>query len=136
MDDKKFPNFSEKLGLGTDNPLDAMININKNDSELKEGLDELVKKLKLEGYKVERVPYLGKSSLDDAPWITYNNSVIDGDNIFIPNFDIPVLDDYSNEVYKKYGYNPVTIDMTRISSLSGAINCITKVVEREYIEIS
>ncbi len=92
----------------------------------------MTKGLESQGYKVERLPYLGSSSLRNTPWITYNNGVVDGDNFFIPNFGIKEMDDMANGVYKKYGLNPIPVDMNAISSLQGAINCITKVIERDY----
>lgn len=94
--------------------------------------DEVAKTLEAEGYKVERVPYLAHSSMESLPNITYNNSLIDGHNIFIPNFNIPELDETANSIYRKYGYNVIPIDMTAISTSRGAINCMTKVLEREY----
>jgi hypothetical protein len=123
---------ASKTGGYPQNPLDYMVENLKDDTSLQENFDALAKGFEKEGYKVDRVPYLGSSQLRGAPWITYNNAVIDGDNVFIPNFAIPELDDVGNGTYKKYGYNPQPIDMTAISSLQGAINCITKVVEREY----
>jgi len=120
----------KKLDNPASHPLDSLICSVTDD--LQENFDSLAKKFEQDGYKIERVPYLGSSDIKGVPWITYNNSVIDGDNIFIPNFSIPELDNAGNGIYKKYGYKPVPIDMTSISSLSGAINCITKVLERVY----
>ena len=115
-----------------DRPLDRMIAQVGSEGGLQENVDALARGYEQEGYKIERVPYLGSSELKGTPWITYNNGIIDGDNFFIPNFGIPELDSIGNEAFRKYGYNPVPIDMTTISSLQGAINCITKVVERSY----
>ncbi len=120
----------KKLDFPERHPLDSLMCSVTDD--LQENFDSLAKEFEHNGYKIERVPYLGSSDIKGVPWITYNNSVIDGDNIFIPNFAIPELDNIGNGIYKKYGYNPVPIDMTSISSLSGAINCITKVLERVY----
>lgn len=125
-------NVQTKLGWAPDRPLDKLVDGVGNDTDLQENFDALAKGFEKDGFKVERVPYLGSSSLRNEPWITYNNLIFDGDNIFIPNFGIPEMDDPSNNVFKKYGYNPIPIDMTAISSLQGAINCITKVVERNY----
>jgi len=125
-------NIKSKISWSPDRPLDKMIDKVKEEKWLQENFDAHAKGYEQDGYKVERVPYLGSSDLRGTPWFTYNNSVIDGDNIFIPNFDIPELDDIGNDAFRKYGYNPVPIDFTAISSLQGAINCIAKVVEREY----
>ena len=128
---------AEKISPSTEKPLDFLINEIDGDREFQENFDFLAKNLeKKEEYKVERLPYLGKLFEDapPVPWLTYNNTVIDGDNIFIPNFDIPELDNPVNKVYKKYGYNPVPVDMTVISSMQGALNCVTKVLERTYEE--
>ncbi|MDQ7823419.1 MAG: hypothetical protein RDV48_11535 [Candidatus Eremiobacteraeota bacterium] len=124
--------MGEKVGYGGSTPLDSLVETLGDDRDLQQNFDAIAKGLQKDGYKIERVPYLGSSSLRSTPWITYNNAVIDGDNVFVPNFAIPELDDPANKVYKKYGYNPVPMDMTAISSLQGAINCITKVAERQY----
>ncbi|MEQ8172908.1 MAG: hypothetical protein ABRQ38_28755 [Candidatus Eremiobacterota bacterium] len=126
--------LSEKLHGWTRKPLQGLFEHLKDDKALQENFDAVAKGLEDSGYKIERVPYLGSSSLRYHPWITYNNSVVDGNNIFIPNFGIPELDSVGNGVYEKYGYDMVPIDMTAISSLQGAINCITKVIERDYTE--
>jgi len=117
------------------NPIDVMNNFIMEEIFLagfKAKFDKVAEKLEGEGYKIERLPYLGSEALSNLPWITYNNCLIDGDNIFIPSYDIPELDGFAQEVYKKYGYNPVPVEMTAISSHRGAINCMTKVLEREY----
>ncbi|MEQ8190062.1 MAG: hypothetical protein ABRQ39_18975 [Candidatus Eremiobacterota bacterium] len=126
--------LSEKLHGWNRNPLEGLFEHLKDDRALQENFDAVAKGLEDSGYKIERVPYLGSSSLRHHPWITYNNSVVDGNNIFIPNFGIAELDNAGNGVYKKYGYDIVPLDMTAISSLQGAINCITKVIERDYTE--
>ncbi len=137
-DPEKFASYekslSEKLNGWIRNPLDGLFEHLKDDKALQENFDAVAKGLEDSGYKIERVPYLGSSSLRYHPWITYNNSVVDGNNIFIPNFGIPELDNAGNGVYKKYGYDIVPLDMTAVSSLQGAINCITKVIERDYTE--
>jgi hypothetical protein len=122
----------EKVSRVDRNPLNTMISRVGEDKALQESLDTLAKGFEKDGYKVERVPYLGGTYLQKHPWFTYNNSVIDGDNVFIPNFGIPELDEAGNGKFKKYGYTPIPVEMSTISSLFGAINCITKVVEREY----
>ncbi|MDQ7823645.1 MAG: hypothetical protein RDV48_12670 [Candidatus Eremiobacteraeota bacterium] len=130
--EKLFPRFLEKIGLTDRNPLDRLMKELEGDKKLQKSLEAIGKGLEKDGYKVERVPYLGSSDLNDVPWITYNNGVIDGDRIFIPSFGLPELDGAAQDVYRHYGYEPIPIDMTKISSLKGAINCITKVIEREY----
>ncbi|MGV8119923.1 MAG: hypothetical protein AB2L14_09215 [Candidatus Xenobiia bacterium LiM19] len=124
--------IQKKLGWAPDRPLDKLVDNVGDDKDLQENFDALAKGFEKDGFKIERVPYLGSSSLRNEPWITYNNLIFDGDNLFIPNFGIPEMDTPSNEVFRKYGYNPIPIDMNAISSLQGAINCITKVVERNY----
>jgi hypothetical protein len=129
----KFFNFiREQTGFLGKNPLDTLVTEMSRKPDLQENFDALAKGFDHDGYKVERVPFLGLSNAGDVPWITYNNSVFDGDNVFVPNFGIPELDDLGNGVYEKYGYTPVPMEMTQISSKKGAINCITKVIEREY----
>lgn len=122
----------DKLGWSPGNPLDKLMDRLSADERRQEGLDAMAKGFQRDGYRVERVPYLGDSSLDNVPWITYNNVVIDGDNVFMPSFGIPELDNAGGAAYKKFGYSPVPLDMTTISSGKGAINCITKVIERRY----
>jgi hypothetical protein len=124
--------ITSKLRWAQQSPLDVMVSTLEGDRELQENFDSLAKGFERDGYKVERVPYLGSSSLRGTPWLSYNNAVIDGDNIFVPNFDIKELDDRANGVYKKYGYNPIPVEMNAVSSMQGAINCITKVLERSY----
>ena len=124
--------IKKKISRAPGHPLDHLMNTVNRDSGLQTKFDAIARGFEEAGYKIERVPYLGSTSTRGVPWITYNNSVIDGDNIFIPNFGIPELDEPSNNLYKKYGYTPVPLDMTAISSLQGAINCITKVIERQY----
>jgi hypothetical protein len=122
----------KKIAGSPDHPLKDLVNYLNEDKNLQENFDALAKGFERDGYKVERVPYLGSSSMRNAPWITYNNSVFDGDSIFVPNFGVPELDGPANKVFEKYGYNVVPIDMNAISSMMGAINCITKVIERAY----
>jgi hypothetical protein len=124
--------IKKKISRAPSHPLDHLMNTVNREPELQTKFDAIARGFEHAGYKIERVPYLGSTATRGVPWITYNNSVIDGDNIFIPNFGIPELDEPSNNLYKKYGYTPVPLDMTAISSLQGAINCITKVIERQY----
>jgi hypothetical protein len=124
--------IASKLGYAHRNPLNTMIETLNGDKELQENFDSLAKGFERDGYKIERIPYLGSSSLRGTPWLSYNNSIFDGDNVFVPNFDIKELDDMANGIYKKYGYTPVPIEMNAVSSMQGAINCITKVIERSY----
>ena len=130
--DKYQKEMCKKVQYCEKKPLDRMIKQAEKEPDIQENFDALAKGFEQNGYHVERVPYLGSSNLSRTPWVTYNNSVIDGDNVFIPNFEIPELDQTGNAAYEKFGYKPIPIDMTNISSLQGAINCITKVVEREY----
>jgi len=125
---------AEKLGARGSAPLDSLVSVVGAAGERQQSFDATAGKLESLGYRVERVPWLGTTSLArKAPWITYNNAVINGDDVFIPHFAIPELDNYADGIYRKYGYTPVPIDMTAISSVSGAINCMTKVLERQYI---
>jgi len=123
---------NQKVRWSPEQPLDRLVNEVGGDKDLQENFDALAKGLERDGYKIERVPYLGASSLRNHPWLSYNNAIFDGDKVFIPNFGIEELDKKANDTLKKYGHVPVPIDMNAISSLQGAINCITKVLERVY----
>ncbi len=125
-------NIENTVTWGPLKPLDNLLYTMDGDRELQEKFDSLAADLEKDGFKVERLPYLGTTKLKYVPWITYNNAVIDGDNIFIPNFGIDELDTAGNSVYEKYGYNTIPVDMNAVSSFRGALNCITKVIEREY----
>ncbi len=134
-DPEKYEMYQEIMMDKTDifDPLlDSLIETVGEETEVIENFDALARGFKEQGYTVVRVPYLGSEQLEGFPWITYNNSIIDGDNVFVPNFEIPELDNPGNDAYRKFGYNPIPIDMTNITTLQGALNCITKVVEREY----
>ncbi len=129
-------NIKSKLSVCPErHPLDVMTNFMFDEifmGGFNVKFNEVAQTLEKNGYKVERVPYFAHSSFTNLPSITYNNGLIDGDNFFIPAFDIPELDDVAAGVYRKYGYNVIPLEMTAISSHLGAINCMTKVLEREY----
>ena len=131
-DPKKFEGYEkslrEKIPELKERALENYISSDKEGEFAK--FDSVAQEFSEQGYKVERVPFLSMHKL----WMTYNNSVVDGDNVFVPNFGIKELDDKANEVYKKYDYNPIPLDMRAICSMQGAINCMTKVVERVYEE--
>lgn len=135
-DPEKFAGYEArtkaKVNAWVDNPLETLMDTLGGDRALQENFDAIAKGMAKNDYKIERVPYLGSQSLRNEPWITYNNSVIDGDNVFIPNYEIPELDDIGNRAFEKYGYTAVPVEMSAVSSMMGAINCITKVVERSY----
>ncbi|MBI2267042.1 MAG: agmatine deiminase family protein, partial [Armatimonadetes bacterium] len=122
--------IKSKLSSPAEDPLQDLQDA--ADERYQERFDDVAKTLKEEGFIVDRIPHLGTERLAHrAPWITYNNMLLDEDRIFMPVFGLPALDNAAKAVYEKRGYNVVPVDMVTISSLEGAINCITKVLERE-----
>ncbi|MBI2267318.1 MAG: agmatine deiminase family protein [Armatimonadetes bacterium] len=94
--------------------------------------DDVAKALEQEGFLVERIPHLGKKGYAHRlPWITYNNVLIDEKRVFMPVFGFPPLDDSAKALYEKYGYEVIPVDSVGITSGQGALNCITKILERE-----
>lgn len=112
-------------------PLTLLLRANTREMEV--WADREAGKLEKAGYEVLRIPFLATDhSASDLPWITYNNALVHDDKIFMPSYGIRELDDCAAQVYTKAGYNVVPIYMPAISSLQGALNCITKGLERSY----
>ncbi|MBI2265696.1 MAG: agmatine deiminase family protein [Armatimonadetes bacterium] len=115
-------------------PLEVLLDAVAADSRFQERFDRSARDFEEKGFLVERIPYLGTNNILsslEVPWITYNNVLIDDRKVFMPTYGITELDDAARKIYEKRGYEVITADMAAISSKRGAINCATKVLERE-----
>jgi hypothetical protein len=149
---QKYQAYQQNLQAktGVENSLDKLLASEATSAESQAAFDQVAAEHQAE-YKIVRVPYLGtlqganqpvgdsgtglingEELAPNLPWITYNNSVIDGDQVFVPEFGIPELDQPAQNAYRKFGYETVPLDMAVLSQGQGAVNCMTKVLEREY----
>ncbi len=95
--------------------------------------DQIGTLLESAGYRVSRIPYADSRNGDFA--VTYNNvlqETIDGQRVvYMPVYQIPVLDAAAAKVYQDLGFVVKPIDVTSICQLLGAIRCMANVVERD-----
>lgn len=109
--------------------------------DLQHNFDVNAKKVAGENYEVGRLPYLqGPQGL---PWVTYNNCIMetftrdDGTpvrRVFLPTFDLPVLDNMAKETYEKQGFEVFPLKLPVLTSWRGAIRCISNVFDREVTD--
>jgi uncharacterized protein YebE (UPF0316 family) len=85
------------------------------------------------GYHVIRLPAVADPNED---WmVTYNNVLMeqrDGQRIvYMPVYDLPVLDRVAEAVYRGLGFDVRTIDVSKIFRHGGAVRCLVNVLSRE-----
>jgi len=106
-------------------------------------LDGIASSLEHYGYKVERIPLLygGPESLDSPtaddkniaayPMLTYNNVLIAGQDVYLPRYGWPAMDEAARNTWETLGFTPHSIDGLTISAMyGGALRCSVKVLER------
>jgi hypothetical protein len=97
--------------------------------------DNLEKDLRNKGFtEIYRVPVLMNHDLENGPFITYNNMLLDEvvskRRIFLPDYNITPLDQLAVETLKKLGYEVKSIDVQNISFYNCTLRCITQVLNR------
>lgn len=85
------------------------------------------------GYDVVRLPALADPGEE---WmVTYNNVLMeerDGQRIvYMPVYDLPVLDQAAEAVYRSLGFEVHTIDVSQVFQHGGAVRCLVNVLSRE-----
>lgn len=88
------------------------------------------------GYRVLRMPAIVDQAED---WmVTYNNVLIErrGDRkiVYMPTYEIPVLDQLAARVYRDLGCQVRTIDVSKVYEYGGAVRCMVNVVSRKMPE--
>lgn len=100
--------------------------------------DEYARLLTSKGYNVARVPH-AEPAEDGKPYISYNNCLMerfekDGQQIrrvFLPQYGIPKLDDYANQVWQSQGFEVHPIPLAALSAEWGALRCTTNWLDRD-----
>lgn len=106
-------------------------------------LDGIATSLEQYGYKVERIPFLyggpesvvnndGEASTVAAfPMLTYNNALIAGQDVYLPRYGWPTMDDAAQDTWEMLGFTVHSFDGLTISAMyGGALRCSVKVLER------
>jgi agmatine/peptidylarginine deiminase len=92
-------------------------------------LKDIEFKLKQEGFKVKKMPFI-PLYVNDRDCLTYNNMLLDGNKIYLPSYGIPKLEEEVKKILKEEGFKVVFIDWKENIRLNGAIHCITNVIDR------
>ena len=97
--------------------------------------DRIVTDLRNKGFKkIRRIPILINRNIDQGPFITYNNMLLDdvaGKKIaYLPRYNLAPLDQAAKQVMEKAGYEVRPIDVQNIAFYDGTLRCITQVLNR------
>jgi agmatine/peptidylarginine deiminase len=92
-------------------------------------LKDIEFKLKQEGFKVKKMPFI-PLYVNDRDCLTYNNMLLDGNKIYLPSYGIPKLEEEVKKILEEEGFKVVFIDWKENIRLNGAIHCITNVIDR------
>jgi len=92
-------------------------------------LKDIEFKLKQEGFKVKKMPFI-PLYVNDRDCLTYNNMLLDGNKIYLPSYGIPKLEEEVKKILEKEGFKVVFINWKENKRLNGAIHCITNVIDR------
>ncbi|MFN8607866.1 MAG: hypothetical protein U0931_10060 [Vulcanimicrobiota bacterium] len=112
-----------------------------NEPELQHNFDVNARKVAGEGYMIDRLPYL--QGPPGKTWLTYNNCLMesytrdDGSKVrrvFLPTYDLPVLDGIAKETYEKQGFEVIPLNLAALTSWRGAIRCISNVLDRKVTD--
>lgn len=112
-----------------------------NEPHLQHNFDDNAKVIGNRGYEIGRLPYL--QGPQGVSWITYNNCLMesytrdDGSQVrrvFLPTYDLPILDDIAKKTYEKEGFEVVPLNLAALTSWRGAIRCISNVLERNITD--
>jgi len=98
--------------------------------------DAIAAQLTEYGYDVVRLPALADPAEE---WmVTYNNILMeerDGQRIvYMPVYDLPILDQAAEAVYRSLGFDVRTIDVSQVFQHGGAVRCLVNVFLREPAE--
>ncbi|MCB9850361.1 MAG: hypothetical protein H6817_06610 [Phycisphaerales bacterium] len=94
--------------------------------------DDVAEQMTYRGYDVIRMPALVHR---DGDWmVTYNNVLLDQRDkerwAYVPQYNIPQLDDAGLAVYENLGFRTGGVDVSRIYEYGGALRCVANVTER------
>ena len=92
-------------------------------------LKDIEFKLKQEGFKVKRMPFI-PLRVNERDCLTYNNMLLDGNKIYLPSYGIPKLEEEVKKILEEEGFKVVFIKWQDNITLNGAIHCITNVINR------
>jgi agmatine/peptidylarginine deiminase len=92
-------------------------------------LKDIEFKLKQEGFKVKKMPFI-PLYVNDKDCLTYNNMLLDGNKIYLPSYGIPKLEEKVKKILEEEGFEVVFINWKKNIRLLGAIHCITNVIDR------
>jgi agmatine/peptidylarginine deiminase len=92
-------------------------------------LKDIEFKLKQEGFKVKKMPFI-PLYVNDTDCLTYNNMLLDGNKIYLPSYGIPKLEEEVKKILEEEGFKVVFINWKKNIRLHGAIHCITNVIDR------
>ncbi len=83
------------------------------------------------GFRVVRIPTV---PFDDKTYFAFTNGIYETrDGVrtaWVPQFDVPVLDDAAREVYEHLGFHVVPVSVRAIYTQHGTIGCLVNVVSR------
>ena len=120
--------INEEMGRAAALDGEALIDSYLSDNKSCEAFDEMASKLAAQGYDVVRVPYLAAER--NQPVLSYNNVLVDGNQVFLPQYGCEPLDRQARESYERLGYAVVTVPMARISRKMGSLRCSALPTER------
>ena len=92
-------------------------------------LKDIEFKLKKEGFKVKKMPFI-PLYVNDKDSLTYNNMLLDGNKVYLPSYGISKLEEEVKKILKEEGFKVVFINWKENIRLNGAIHCITNVIDR------
>ncbi|MEK7448503.1 MAG: hypothetical protein AAB019_03360 [Planctomycetota bacterium] len=88
--------------------------------------------LEEKGFRIIRIPLLPFK--DSRVFVSYNNIVMETGSgrsiVYLPRYDVPVLDDYAKNIWGEQGFEVRPIDVSKMYDLGGAIRCLVNVLER------
>ncbi len=120
---------SAQRRLGPDDALDRLIEVNRN-HRAGDILDQMAETYG-DDHEVRRVPMLASED-SGAPFVSYNNSIIDGRAAHLPTTGVPELDRDGCQAYQDFGYLVLPVEMPQLARSNGLLNCMAKVTERQY----
>ena len=54
--------------------------------------------------------------------------------VFLPTYDLPILDGIAKETYEKQGFEVIPLNLAALTSWRGAIRCISNVLDRQVTD--
>lgn len=80
------------------------------------------------GLRVVPVPFVPLS--EERVYITYNNVLIDGKTVYLPEYEIPALDDAARAAWSAEGFEVRPIPARRLFPQRGVVHCLVNVLSR------